>query len=682
MTARFASLCAAVALVALPGAATAAVPTTLALQAALQSAGGGPAADGDYIVTTTLYDKAQGGTALWTEGPTIVQLKGGFFALDMGAKTPLGPTSLGAGPQTWLGVTIGSDPELPRKALHAVATAYRAGVADAVDCSGCIAAAQLDPKLLQPYAKSADLAVFAKAADLAAFAQTADLAEYVKASALAKVAGTGSYKDLNTVPKFADVATSGQYADLVGLPVIAKVGVACGTGLVMRGIKADGSYDCVTGSTDAASLPKDGLDEISNGLLTTQFTETMASPKTPIDIADNFPAGTSDAFTVPDYGIAEGIAVSLDVSNSDIAKIRVTLFDPDGVAYKLYDQGGNGPALKGTWPKPDKVISGDLGSWIGKNPKGVWSITVADLAGTSGKFDGKINAWSVSVSYLSGKKVAAKSAFQFPLGTAPPVTCNAANYGTSYANTKDKALYICNGTDWTPFYLGLPGTNDNPAYSCKDLLQKVPLSKDGVYWLSAGGTTPFQAYCDMTTDGGGWTLAIKQDGGKTTLAYDAPQWTDTTTLNPTLPALDDNEAKLQSANSLPFTQIRMGLKVSGNTAWLQINQKATSLVELFKGAYVGTSFGKNAWKALVPGSSMQPNCNVEGFNTECGGRKVRLGFLTNQENDCQSCDSYLGVGHTGAGGCGIGSGTAGCMASCSADNGNVNINAIGYLLVR
>ena len=36
----------------------------------------------------------------------------------------------------------------------------------------------------------------------------------------------------------------------------------------------------------------------------------------------------------------------------------------------------------------------------------------------------------------------------------------------------------------------------------------------------------------MTTDGGGWTLAMKIDGTKTTFAYDSTYWTNTTTLNP------------------------------------------------------------------------------------------------------------------------------------------------------
>ncbi len=435
-----------------PSTALATVPSLLAIEGTLLAAAGAPAADGYYNVTFAVFKDATGGNPLWIEGPVSIAVKSGVFTYTLGTKSPLGAAVFSGLPNAYLSMQIASDAELPRQPLVSVAYALRAAVAEGLECSGCVGANAIDPQVLAAYAKSSDLAGYAKTTDLSAYAKSAglakvatsgafadltggpdlssyakltDLAAYAKASALAKVAGTGAYADLSGTPdltgyaktsdlsayvkaaSLAKVAGTGAYADLSGLPVQPVLGKTCGTGLVMNGINADGSYACI-----ASAIAADMIDEISNGLIWNQFVDSTAGA-VGTKIPDGLGAGVTDTLNFPDIGVAQKIWVNMVIANSDLSGVRVELYGPGiSTPYVLYNGGKTGTALTANFNTDLAIVSGDMNKdWVGQNIKGAWSITVKDLkaGGGSGSpvTDGTFS-WSLNIQTLSNQKIQIK----------------------------------------------------------------------------------------------------------------------------------------------------------------------------------------------------------------------------------------------------------------------------------
>jgi len=222
-----------------------------------------------------------------------------------------------------------------------------------------------------------------------------------------------------------------------------------------------------------------------------------------------------------------------------------------------------------------------------------------------------------------------------------------------------------------------------PDTSCLAILTNGGSVGDGMYWIDpdgAGPNEPYQAYCDMHSDGGGWALAMKMDGSQDTFQYASGYWTNVNTLNPTSLSFDTTQAKLQPFNDVAFTQVRLGMRHYTNPAddidWITINQAANSLVDVFNSGYIATTVGRAGWLNLLEGVNTQPNCNKEGFNAEQTYSKMRIGLAMNQENDCNSCDRILGFGNQ------IGTHPWGNWAVVGGGYPGTNTVAYGWIMVR
>lgn len=120
---------------------------------------------------------------------------------------------------------------------------------------------------------------------------------------------------------------------------------------------------------------------------------------------------------------------------------------------------------------------------------------------------------------------------------------------------------------------------------------------------------------------------------------------------------DEEETKLPSYWSTPLSKLCLGMTVAGVTRWLPLSYSAASLYSLIAdGQYRPTSLGRNAWKSLIGGSDIQPNCNKEGFNVYSPNgfgavpTSARIGILGNDGSfigPCVNCDSRVGFGTAG-----------------------------------
>ena len=260
----------------------------------------------------------------------------------------------------------------------------------------------------------------------------------------------------------------------------------------------------------------------------------------------------------PDVGQAEKLTVSVNLSNSDLSGVTIKLFDPTGAAYLLYDKNGPGTEFATTFPEPTATLSGDLTTWIGKNPQGTWTLQVIDDAFLNNLTDGQINSWNISIQTLSSKKVQLKGdliidgsisgsgglsvdgplnmggnameSAKFQVASEPPAPCTLANTGMVYLDLEELVLKVCIEGEYQTIASGVCGDGKTQgaeecddgqalngdgcnaacqteagwtcsgtpsvcaAPNCAAILTGNPASQDGPYLLDPNGGSPVDAF--------------------------------------------------------------------------------------------------------------------------------------------------------------------------------------------
>ncbi len=104
------------------------VPSVVSYQGRVTDTAGQPL-NGAYIMSFALYDTPTGGAQLWSETHSAVVVTEGLFSVQLGSVTPF-PAGIWDTPTLYLGVTVGTDPEMDRTRFICTPYAMKAGAVD------------------------------------------------------------------------------------------------------------------------------------------------------------------------------------------------------------------------------------------------------------------------------------------------------------------------------------------------------------------------------------------------------------------------------------------------------------------------------------------------------------------------------------------------------------------------
>ncbi|MEZ4466328.1 MAG: fibrinogen-like YCDxxxxGGGW domain-containing protein, partial [bacterium] len=275
-------------------------------------------------------------------------------------------------------------------------------------------------------------------------------------------------------------------------------------------------------------------------------------------------------------------------------------------------------------------------------------------------------------------------------------------------NTPESALVRqplgdCGSGSWDDQLLGVEiggfvvcSPNDaGPApRSCLDALElglrinpggRTAEGQNGVYQLDTDGPdgplAPYEAWCQQDVADGGWTLALKTQADSA-FRYDHPVWTHDRPVNERETDLGISDSMYASYLQLPVHQAM--LRMGDGEVVVDLPPGTPSMRSVMAGGYLQTHADRFDWINMVADrmGGLQQNCNAQGFNVDSALRRVRFGILGNNEPDCSSPDSFIGIGHSAEAACGDLGIISGNNAGTRCAGERVSLRLQGYLFVR
>ena len=521
----------------------------IAVQGTVNTSSGAPA-NGVFDLVFGLYAAETGGSPLYTQTFAQQTVTGGLFDVELG---PVTAGVLESNAALWLETRVDGT-ALPRRSVRPVAWAVGAAQASTalvaldLQCSGCVTA------------QAAGFA-YAGAATKGGAAQDLDCPGCVTSTDLGGGAVASSHLQAGAVTSdkvgftYAGAASKGGAAtDVACTGCVGSGDLAASVALGQ--LTADGAvYACAAGvpgcgvfvGTSSLAGQGDGwlYSQSTNGLRVRNSDNTAWRPA---QMGGGISYGTFavSGGDLTASGKVEAAKAFTAGGTSTAPSVAFTGDDDTG----MFRPGANQVALTGggvtqlTASPTGVTVAGTLAAGGATTLGGNLTVNGSQTTVQNLTVNGALNA-AVSLKIVNG--------------TVPPVPCNSGNAGTMYFNTGVGTFYGCNGQSYVPMS-GSPFP-----VSCAAQLAVDPSSTDGVYTIDPDGTGPKPAVdviCDMTTDGGGWTVVVRlntNDGTKRNF-LDSGFWNATAQVGvPT----GSSDFLSPAYDSLPFTEINLRYTYQG-----------------------------------------------------------------------------------------------------------------------